>query len=163
MNVTPSFAERSVEETIWDSIEAGHSFDSSSRTVTETDVVNFACLSGDFNRLHVDAEYARSTPFNQRIAHALLVLSISSGLATQSRGYRELEPTLIAATGMHCRFLKPTFIGDTLFVRVTVVDKTPSSKPGRARVTLRRESINQRGETVLEADFAMLVKVGTPI
>lgn len=136
----------------------GFSFESAGRTVTESDIVGFACLSGDYNRLHVDAEYAKTTAFGQRIAHGLLVLSILSGLTTQSSGYRAIEPNVIALKDLTCRFPKPTFIGDTIHVKVTVVEKTASAKPGRSEVIFRREAINQRGEVVVQADFKMLMR-----
>jgi acyl dehydratase len=139
-------------------LEVGHTFLSAGRTVTESDIVNFACLSGDFNRLHVDREYAGGTPFGQRIAHGLLVLSILSGLTTQSDGYRRLEPYVLALIDINCRFPKPTFIGDTIVVRVSVVDKTAQYRPGKDKVVFRREAINQRGEVVVQANFAMLMR-----
>ena len=139
-------------------LEVGHSFQSAGRTITESDIVNFACLSGDFNRLHVDREYASGTPFGQRIAHGLLVLSVLSGLTTQSSGYRQLEPHVLALIDINCRFPKPTFIGDTIVVRVTVAEKTAQYRPGKDKVVFRREAINQRGEVVVRADFAMLMR-----
>lgn len=137
---------------------AGDVFESAGRTVTESDVVAFACLSGDFNRLHVDAEYAKAAAYGQRIAHGLLVLSILSGLTTQSSGYRLLEPYVLALKTLECRFPKPTFIGDTIFVRVTVVERRPAAKPGRSEVVFRREAINQRDEVVVQADFRMVMR-----
>ena len=139
-------------------LEVGHRFESAGRTITESDIVNFACLSGDFNRLHVDHEYARSTPFGQRIAHGLLVLSVLSGLTTQSNGYRQLEPYVLALIDINCRFPKPTFIGDTIVVRVTVTGKTEQYRPGKDKVVFRREAVNQRGEVVVQADFAMVLR-----
>lgn len=142
----------------WDSLPLGYSFMTAGRSITEADVVNFACLSGDFNRLHVDAEFARTTHFGQRIAHGLLVLSVLSGLTTQSQGYRNIEPYILALIDLQCRFPKPTLLGDTIVVRITVADKRESSKPGRGEMTFRREAINQRGETVAQADFKMLLR-----
>jgi len=139
-------------------LEVGHSFESAGRTITESDIVNFACLSGDFNRLHVDHEYASATPFGQRIAHGLLVLSVLSGLTTQSSGYRQLEPHVLALIDINCRFPKPTFIGDTIVVRVTVTEKAGQYRPGKDKVVFRREAINQRGEVVVQADFAMVLR-----
>jgi acyl dehydratase len=139
-------------------LDVGHAFRSGGRTITESDIVNFACLSGDFNRLHVDHEYAKSTPFGQRIAHGLLVLAVLSGLTTQSSGYRALEPYVLALRNLECRFPKPTFIGDTITVLVTVVEKTEQVSPGKDRVVFRREAINQRGEVVVQADFTMLMR-----
>ena len=139
-------------------LEVGHHFESAGRTITESDIVNFACLSGDFNRLHVDHEYASATPFGQRIAHGLLVLSVLSGLTTQSSGYRQLEPYVLALIDINCRFPKPTFIGDTIVVRVTVTEKTEQYRPGKDKVVFRREAVNQRGEVVVQADFAMVLR-----
>lgn len=139
-------------------IKPGDTFQSPGRTITESDIVNFAGLSGDFNRLHVDDEYAKSTPFGRRIAHGLLVLSIMSGLTTQSERYRALEPLVIALVDLICRFPKPSFVGDTVFVKITVVDVRSATKLGRSEVTFRREAINQRGEVVVQADFKMLMR-----
>ena len=105
----------------------------------------------------VDHEYAKGTPYGQRIAHGLLVLSVLSGLTTQSGGYRRLEPHVLALIDLHCRFPKPTFIGDTIFVRVTVAERTANHRPAD-KVVFRREAINQRGEVVAQADFAMLMR-----
>lgn len=142
----------------WDTIRQGDAFESASRTITEADVVSFACLSGDFNRIHVDQEYAKSTPYGQRIAHGLLVLSVLSGLTTQSSGYRALEPSIVALKDLACRFPRPTFLGDTIFVRVTVHEKRDTGKVDRGEVIFRREAINQRGEIVVQADFRMTMR-----
>jgi len=143
--------------------DLGYSFESAGRTISEADIVNFACLSGDFNRLHVDHEYAKSTRFGQRIAHGLLVLSVLSGLTTQTLEYRQLEPHVVALVNLNCRFPKPTFIGDTIFARITVVERIPNIKPGRDQITFRREAVNQRGEVVVQADFIMLMRNGDTV
>ena len=62
---------------------SGDAITSVGRTVTETDIVNFAALSGDWNLIHTDAEYSRQSLFGERVAHGLLVLSIASGLAVR--------------------------------------------------------------------------------
>lgn len=142
--------------------EVGYSFESAGRTITETDVVNFACLSGDFNRLHVDREFASNTRYGQRIAHGLLVLSVLSGLTTQTLEYRQLEPVVVALVNLSCTFTRPTFIGDTVFSRVTVVERVRNVKPGRDQMTFRREAVNQRGEVVVQADFIVQVRSGEP-
>ncbi len=136
----------------------GYAFESAGRTITESDITCFAGLSGDFNRLHVDDEYAKSTRFGQRIAHGLLVLSVLSGLTTQTLEYRRLEPCVLALIDLNCRFPKPTFIGDTIHARITVVERQQDAKPGRDRIVFRREAVNQRGEVVVQADFAMLMR-----
>src|SRR5271163_810835 len=108
----------------WDEFKLGQIFESGTRTITEADITAFAALSGDWNPLHCDAEFAKSTPFGQRIAHGLLGLTVASGL-----GDREgiLEGTLIAFLGMEWNFKGPIFIGDTIRQRRTVIEKAETS------------------------------------
>ena len=146
------------QQLYWEDFGEGDSFDSPTRTITEADVTGFACLSGDFNRLHVDAEYAAGSAFGQRIAHGLLVVSVMSGLTTRMLMNSFLEPSLLGLLDMQCRFPKPTFIGDTIGVRVTLAEKRETSKPGRGILSFRREAINQRGETVVEGVWKLLVR-----
>ena len=110
------------QQLYWEDLNEGDQFDSPTRTITEADVANFACLSGDFNRLHVDAEYAADSAFGQRIAHGLLVVSVMSGLTTRMLMNTFLEPSLLGLLDMQCSFPNPTFIGDTIGVRVTVAE-----------------------------------------
>src|SRR5687767_825761 len=85
------------------------------RTVTETDVMAFACLSGDYTELHTNEEFARRTPYGRRIAHGALVFSLAIGLTTRTN---LLEGTLVAFYRVdNLRFARPVFIGDT--IRVT--------------------------------------------
>ncbi|MCW5656954.1 MAG: MaoC family dehydratase N-terminal domain-containing protein [Burkholderiaceae bacterium] len=146
------------EPCFFEDLAIGDSFDSPRRTVTEADVVNFACLSADFNRLHVDAEFAAGSPYGQRIAHGLLVLSVMSGLVTRMQLNLHLEPSLMGLLDIQCRFPKPTFIGDTLRVRVEVAEKRETSRPDRGVVAFRRQVINQRGEVVVEGVWKLLVR-----
>jgi len=139
----------------------GQSFESAGRTITEADIVNFAGLSGDYNRLHVDHAYASDTRFGQRIAHGLLVLSVLSGLTTQTLEYRVIEPQVLALIDLNVNFPKPTFIGDTIHARITVEDVVSQVKPGRDRVVYLREAVNQRGEVVVQARFTMLMRSST--
>src|SRR5438552_929802 len=74
----------------FDDVAIGQEWESPARTITETDILNFAGVSGDFNPMHVDHEYARSTPFRRPIAHGLLVLSIASGLSQHFPSMRTL-------------------------------------------------------------------------
>ena len=141
----------------WEDLTIGDSFDSPTRTITDADVTNFACLSGDFNRLHVDDEYAAKAHFGKRIAHGLLVVSIMSGLSTRMLLNTFMEGSLLGLLDMQCRFPKPSFIGDTIGVRVTVDEKTETSKPGRGIVSFRRQVTNQRGEIVLEGVWKLLM------
>ncbi|MBL8363073.1 MAG: MaoC family dehydratase N-terminal domain-containing protein [Rubrivivax sp.] len=118
------------------------------RTITSTDIVNFACLSGDFNDVHCNHEYARSTPFGEPIAHGPLVYAVGAGLVYAS-GVN--DGTLLALQGVDgWRMLKPVKHGDTIHVRSTVEETRASTRPDRGVVVLRREFVNQRDEVVQE-------------
>lgn len=129
------------------------------RTVTEADVVNFAGLSGDFNPLHTDAEYMAESNYGERIAHGALIFSLMTGLMWQSRSEEE-QKAVVAYYGLDAiRFLAPTFIGDTIHVESTVVDKQPTEdSPGNGTVHYETEVINQRDEAVLYCEPITLMR-----
>ena len=125
------------------------------RTITEADIVNFAGLSGDYNTIHTDAEYAKTTPFGERIAHGLLGLSVATGLAAQM-GF--IEGTVIAFTGLEWKFKGAIKIGDTIHL-VTKVTKTKAMKAaGGGFVVFDARVLNQRGETVQQGEWTLLMK-----
>lgn len=137
----------------YEDIEIGHRWTSARRTITETDVVRFAGLSGDFNPLHVDEEFAKTTIFGRRIAHGLLGLSISTGLQASE------PPWLVMAfMGLDWRFTKPIFFGDTVHYVSEVKNKREGGKSDRGIVMVERKLINQKEETVQEGTFTLLVK-----
>lgn len=136
----------------------GDAVESVGRTITETDVVNFAGISGDYNLIHTDAEYSKSQMFGQRVAHGLLVLSIASGMAVRL-GF--MEDTVIAFRGLEWRFAAPVFIGDTVRLRVTVEECKPMPRLGGGLVTFKMEVINQRSEVVNRGTWEILCK-GAP-
>lgn len=142
----------------WEDLPVGFKYQTSSRTITEADIVSFAALTGDMNRVHVDDEAARQGPFGQRIAHGLLVVSYMAGLNTRTIVNQLLEPSMLALLGTECRFTKPTLAGDTITVDIEVVEVRPSSKPDRGIVKFRRSAITQRGDTVVECIVSMLFK-----
>jgi acyl dehydratase len=144
----------------YDDLEAGDRFVTAGRTVTEADIVNFAGLSADYNQLHTDAEFAAQTPHGRRIAHGLLVLSIMSGLCTRLPVNKFMEPAIIGLAGLQAKWLRPVFAGDTLHVQVEVLGKEPGRKPGRGTVVFKRSAINQKGETVLEAEWRIVMVSG---
>ena len=102
----------------YDELEMGQVFTSGARTITEADVVNFAGLSGDYNPIHVDAEFAKKSPMGQRIAHGLLSLTVASGLANQ---LGILEGTVIAMMKMEISFTTPVFFGDTIRLKLEII------------------------------------------
>jgi len=125
------------------------------RTVTETDVVLFSGLSGDYNQLHTDAEYARGTRFGQRIAHGLLGLAIASGLASRL-GF--IEGTAIAFMGLEWKFKMPVMIGDTIRMTARVLRKREVRRLGGGLVVFGVKVLNQHSETVQEGEWTVLVK-----
>jgi acyl dehydratase len=131
----------------FEELEVGESFITRGRTVTEADIINFAGLSGDWNQLHTNAEYARGTIFGERIAHGMLGLVIASGLMQSLELYND---TLMAFLGLEWRFTAPVKIGDTLHIEQTVTKKHETKKPDRGIVTLEARLMNQRGEVVQE-------------
>lgn len=110
------------------------------KTVTEADVVLFAGISGDFNPVHVNAEYAKNSMFKQKIAHGMLSASfISTVLGTQLPG-----PGCIYM-GQELRFTKPVFLGDTVTVTCTVIEKIEEKN----RIKLETIARNQHGDAVI--------------
>ena len=143
------------ERQYFEEIQVGDEYVSPGRTVTEADIVAFAGLSGDYNVLHTDAEYMRTSIFGERIAHGLLGLAIQSGLGTRAlpRPFATL-----AFLGLRWRFKAPIKIGDTIKVRIKVTDKRETSKPDRGIVVLQRTVVNQRGEVVQEGETDTMVE-----
>jgi acyl dehydratase len=138
----------------FDEIEVGEEYESPGRTLTETDIVLFAGLSGDYNVVHTDAELMKTSIFGERIAHGLLGLSISSGLLN-----RAMRPyAAIALAGLRWKFKGPIRIGDTVRVRAKVIAKNDGPKPGAGLVTLARTVLNQRAEVVQEGETDIVVE-----
>jgi len=121
------------------------------RTITETDIVNFAALTGDWYPLHTDIEYAKKGPFGERIAHGLLILSIANGLMPL------YDMAIVAFYGMDkVRFTAPTKIGDTIHVELEVVEKQDKGDIGGV-ITLKEYVKNQRGENVALSTKKVLI------
>ncbi|MFC4770258.1 MaoC/PaaZ C-terminal domain-containing protein [Effusibacillus consociatus] len=130
--------------------EVGEQWVSRGRTLTESDIVNFAGVSGDFYVLHTDAEYAKGTPFGQRIAHGMLVLSISTGLMDFFPG------KVLAFYGIdQLRFTAPTFIGDTVHVEMELLEKHERRSGGL--LVVKHEVKKQTGEPVIVGTLKILV------
>ncbi len=139
----------------FEDFQIGQQIVTAGRTITEADIMAFAGLSGDFNQLHTDAEFAKATPFGQRIAHGLLVTSIASGLAAQTG---ILEGTTIAFREIsEWKFSKPVFIGDTVHVVLEVVDLKPARRLGGGVVSIKVDVRNQRDETVMRGVWAVIM------
>ncbi len=137
-----------------DDIEVGQEWESLGRTVTQTDIVNFAGLSGDFNPVHMDHEFAKTTPFRRPIAHGLLVLSLGSGLGLLNPPMRTLAFLQIR----EWHFREPVFIGDTLRLRTRVLEKEVRGRGRLGVITWQRRIVNQEDKVVQEGISVTMVQ-----
>jgi acyl dehydratase len=139
----------------FDEFQPGLKIASTGRTITESDIVTFAGLSGDYNQIHTDAEFSRHSAFGQRVAHGLLCLSIASGLAMRTG---VLEGTVIAFREINeWKFSKPVFIGDTVKVRLEVLESKALPRLGGGSVVIDLGLENQHGEIVMKGKWTVLV------
>ncbi len=124
------------------------------RTITEYDDTLFCMLTMNHHPLHIDANYAESTPFKQRLVVGALVLSIVLGMTVEDVSGKAIANLEFE----HVKHLGPTFHGDTIYAETTVLDKKLSrSKPDRGTVTVETSAYNQRGETVLSFKRRVMV------
>jgi len=139
----------------FEEFEIGQRFYSTGRTITENDIVSFAGLSGDYNQIHTDAQYAENTPYGQRIAHGLLVTSVASGLIAQSG---LIEGTVLAFREINnWKFAKPTYIGDTVHVEVEINGTKALRRLGGGAVEIAVFVKNQNDEVVMKGLWTVLI------
>jgi acyl dehydratase len=127
---------------------------SPARTITEADVVMFAALTGDYNQLHTDEEFAKTTPFGRRIAHGLLVLSDAVGLLGRL-GF--IEGTALAFRELAWKFSQPVFMGDTVHVKARCRELKPMARLGGGLVIFDLSVVNQEGKTVQKGEWHVLM------
>ena len=144
----------------WESFTLGDRVVSERITVTEAHVVSWAGLTGDWVPLHVDAEYAATTPFGERIAHGPLTLALALGLVTRTGLFGD---AVIAWLGLdEVRLPLPVRFGDTIHAAVTVIESRPTSKPERGLTVLGYQVLNQRDETVMTFRSSLLLRRRVP-
>lgn len=133
----------------------GDEFSTTGRTITESDLVGFAALTGDWNRIHTDEEYCAGTEYKSRIAHGLFGLALMEGLK-----YRlgHLEGTALASLGWTVTFTRPIYIGDTVHCEVKIARMRETSKADRGIVWEEVRLVNQRGETVTTAEHSIMLR-----
>ena len=139
----------------FEEFSVGQKITSVARTVAESDILTFAGLTGDYNQIHTDAEFAKGTQFGGRIAHGLLGLSLAVGLLMRTG---VLEGTVLAFREIvEWKFVKPVFIGDTLHVEMEAKElkAMPRIRGGQALVAL--DVKNQKNETLMRGTLAVLV------
>jgi len=125
------------------------------RTITEADIMDFAKLSGDDNRIHTDPEFSKTTPFGQQVAHGLLGLSIASGLSWQTG---LMDGTVIAFREVKdWKFVKPVFIGDTIYNELETMEVKALPRIGGGSVTIKMEVKNQNDEVCHRGIWVVLI------
>ncbi|MGA9534091.1 MAG: MaoC/PaaZ C-terminal domain-containing protein [Anaerolineales bacterium] len=140
----------------FEEFEVGQRINTPGRTVTEADIVTFAGLSGDYNSIHTNAEYAANWQFGQRVAHGLLGLSIASGLAVRTG---ILEGTVLAFREIqNWKFSRPIYIGDTIHVEIEVASTKPMARLGGGLVELSMNVKNQSDDSVMRGGWLVLVE-----
>jgi 3-hydroxybutyryl-CoA dehydratase len=138
----------------FEDVEIGQEWESSGRTITEADVVNFAGISGDFNPIHMDHEFAKTTPFRRPIAHGLLVFAVGSGLGVTCPSMR----TVAFLQVREWNFREPLFIGDTVKLRSRVLEKSVRGRGRRGEIVWYRGVYNQEGKVVQDGILVTLVE-----
>nr|MDO8082391.1 MaoC/PaaZ C-terminal domain-containing protein [Candidatus Freyarchaeota archaeon] len=130
---------------------------SSPITVTESHISLFAGLSGDFNPLHTNEEFAQKMPFKGRIAHGMLTVSMGSGFIGML-----LAGTAIAFMETECNFKAPVKINDTIHTELEVAETKPVQKYDGGIVKFNMKIKNQRDETVVEGYATLMVSNKRP-
>lgn len=142
----------------FDDLELNAEYQSVARTITQTDLTTFAGFSGDFNPIHIDHEFAKTTPYRRPVVHGFAVFSIASGLGTQSPSTRTVALLRVA----DWTFTAPVFVGDTIHLLSRVHEKTLKGRGRRGEVVWHRRILNQDGRVVQEGYMVTLVECHTP-
>jgi 3-hydroxybutyryl-CoA dehydratase len=139
----------------FEEFKVGQQIVTSGRTITESDLIAFAGLSGDYNQIHTDAEFCKNTPYGQRVAHGLLGLSIASGLAMRTG---VLEGTVLAFREINeWKFVKPVFIGDSVHVEMEIKETKALPRIGAGSILIAVELKNQNEQAVMKGEWTVLV------
>ena len=139
----------------FEEFSVGQKIETVGRTLSEDAIFTFAGLTGDFNQIHTDAEFSRRTQFGQRIAHGLLALSIATGLIMRTG---LLEGTVLAFREINeWKFIKPFFIGDTIYAELNVTETKPLPRIGGGALNAAIAVKNQSGEVCQRGSLNLLV------
>ncbi|HYY06446.1 MAG TPA: MaoC/PaaZ C-terminal domain-containing protein [Candidatus Limnocylindria bacterium] len=140
----------------WEDFKVGEVLVTGRRTIDGGDVSRFAGVTGDFNPLHTDEVFARTTPFGTRVAHGILTLGVSNGQQNLAGWF---EGTTLALLGLdRVRFTAPVRFGDTVHTEMTVTACRETSEPDRGVVAFAATVKNQRGETVCSYEESVLMR-----
>jgi 3-hydroxybutyryl-CoA dehydratase len=139
----------------FEEFQVGEKISTQTHKVTDGDIMTFAGLSGDDNRIHTDAEFSRTGPFGKRIAHGLLGLSIASGLLWQTG---ILDGTVIAFREIsEWKFVKPVFIDDVVHAELESLETKALPRIGGGSVVVGVELKNQDNDVCMKGKWTLLV------
>ena len=139
----------------FEEFSVGQKFNTVGRTISEGDIFNFAGLTGDFNQIHTDVAFAATTQFGQRIAHGLLGLSLATGLIMRTG---LLEGTVLAFREINeWKFVKPFYIGDTIYAELTVTETKALPRIGGGALISSIAVKNQNDDICQRGSLNLLV------
>jgi acyl dehydratase len=138
----------------FEDFEVGKKMVTRGRTITESDLVQFAGLTGDYNPMHTDAVYAAKSFMGKRVAHGMLTLSYAIGQAYQ---LGILERTVLAFRELDMKFSVPVYIGDTIHAELIVTEKKEAKRLGGGTVTLEMRVVNQEEKVVQKGTLTLLM------
>jgi len=133
----------------------GQAFVSGGRTITETDLTMFSMISGDWNPIHADMEFAKSTRFGQRVVHGVLGMAVSTGMMHEMGIFHD---SVIAMLGYrNWNFLGPLLVNDTIHLKLTILSVELGKSGNSGKIARRFQLINQRNEVVQDGESDVLV------
>ena len=141
----------------FEELAVGEKLSTLSRTISETDIINFICLAGITEELFTSIEYIRNRSiYKNRIAPGALTFSIAEGLTIQTGMLHDTGMAFLGLKDM--RITAPVFKDDTIQVEIEVIDKKETSKPDRGVVTFVHRVKNQRDEVVMEYTILRMIR-----
>lgn len=138
----------------FEEFEEGVTMRTRGRTITEADLVQFGAITGDFNPMHMDAEYCKNSFMGQRVAHGMLTISYAVGQAYQ---LGILERTILGFRGLEMKFSAPVYIGDTIYAELKVTEKKEAARLGGGMITLEMRIVKQDGKVAQKGTLTLLM------
>ncbi|WP_263357947.1 MaoC family dehydratase [Acidicapsa ligni] len=135
-----------VQEICFDEYKIGEQRVTSGRTITEADIVLHAGQTGDFYPHHMDEAWCRTQPFGRRIAHGTLILSVAVGMTAG-----DINPMAMSYGYDRVRFVRPVFLGDTIYVTATIREKRDDSKRPKHGIVVELVEVRNQGQQIVLA------------
>lgn len=144
----------------WEDWQEGDEIITQGLTVTESHIVNWASLSGDWFPIHTDEEFAKNSPLGTRIAHGPMIFSMTTGLTLRSELGRSIAIAFLGLDRM--RINNPVKPGDTIHCEVKVTKMKKTKQEDRGIQTLGYEVKNHRNELVMEFEMSVMLRRKPP-